>query len=165
MVLSYFRNEGDSFYYNIGGYNFTLEELKHGLLRGNKKKPGAFFKVISGSDDRTKLLDGLCDPKIIFLCLDLPEVPEHIDCFDDPDTLNEKFDGFLAEYFNVKVEIDTMNEEISLPKVMEKYKSDLGGSDENLLSFIWEYYQNNEFELDHIIKLVNKRNMIIKYEE
>lgn len=58
-----------------------------------------------------------------------------------------------------------MNEEITLPKVMERYKYDLGGSDENILNFIWEYYQNSEFELDQIIKLVKKRSMIIKYEE
>ena len=164
-ILSYFRNENDSFYYNIGGYNFTLDELKHGLLRGNKKKPTSFFRTLSSSDDRSRLLDGVDDPKVIFLCLDLPEVPEHIECFDDPETLDEKFTCFLEEYFNIKVEVDTMNEEISLPKVIENYKCDLGGSDESILSFIWKFYQNNEFELDYIIKLVSKRNMIIKYDE
>lgn len=78
-ILSYFKSEGDSFYYNIGGYNFTIDELKHGLLRGNQKKPGAFFRTLSGGDDRTKLLDGMTEPKIIFLCLDLPSIPEHIE--------------------------------------------------------------------------------------
>lgn len=101
----------------------------------------------------------------MFLCLDLPEVPEHIECFDDPDTLDEKLDYFLTEYFNVKVEIDTMNEEITLPKVIEKYKGDLGGSDEQALKFIWNWYQNNEFDLDQIIKLVSRKTLMIRYEE
>ena len=27
------------FFYNIAGYNFNLEEIKHGLLRNNEKSP------------------------------------------------------------------------------------------------------------------------------
>jgi hypothetical protein len=85
--MNYFwGSSSDHFYYNIGGYNFTLDELKHGLLRGNKKPPHSFFKILSDTDEKCLLLDKLSDPKILFLCLDKGHIPEAIECFDDPDT-------------------------------------------------------------------------------
>lgn len=165
-IMSYFwKDSSANFYYNIGGYNFTLEELKHGLLRANKKPSNSFFRILSDKDERTQLLDGLYDPRILFLCLDMPQAPEHIECFDDPDTLEEKLDYFLGEYFNVKIEIDTMNEEITLPRVIETYKGDIGGTDEQVLKFIWNWYQSGEFELDQVIKLVNRKTLMIRYED
>ena len=38
------------FYYNIGGVNFNLEEIKHGLLRANKKNPQAYMKTLGWTD-------------------------------------------------------------------------------------------------------------------
>ena len=38
-VLSKFRNSDKAFYYNIGGTNFTMDEIKHGILRNNMKAP------------------------------------------------------------------------------------------------------------------------------
>ena len=66
-ILSYVWSNSDNFYYNIGGYEYTLDELKHGLLRGNKKKPGSFFRTLGKRDERSLVLDGLSDPKILFL--------------------------------------------------------------------------------------------------
>lgn len=40
------------FYYNIGGFNFNLDEIKHGLLRANKKSPNAYLRALSGSDQK-----------------------------------------------------------------------------------------------------------------
>jgi hypothetical protein len=34
---------GKKFFYNLGGYNFSLEEIKHGLLRKNKKPMNGYF--------------------------------------------------------------------------------------------------------------------------
>ena len=38
------------FYYNISGINFNLDEIKHGILRGNKKHPHAYMKTLGWSD-------------------------------------------------------------------------------------------------------------------
>jgi hypothetical protein len=166
ILLSYFwTGPGDSFFYNIGGYNFTLEELKHGVLRANNKPNGSFFKIMSDNDERAQLLDKLSDPKVLFLCLDRGQIPEAIECFDDPDTLDEKFDYFLTAYFKEKIEIDSMNEEITLPTVFDTYKGDFGGTDEKVLKFIWNWYQNSEYDLDDIIKLVSKKSLMIKYDD
>ena len=165
-LLTYFwPNSNDNFFYNIGGYTFTLEEVKHSLLRGNKCPPNSFFRILSDTDERTQLLDKLSDPRILFVCLDRGQIPESIEVFDDPDTLDDKFDELLTGFFSEKVEIDTTNEEITLPTVFEDYRDDFGSSDEKILRFIWDWYENGEFDLEDIIKLVNRRSLMIKYDD
>ena len=44
------------FFYNISGVNFNLDELKHGLLRGNKKNPAAYMRTLGWNDLRTNIL-------------------------------------------------------------------------------------------------------------
>lgn len=29
---------------------FTIEEMKHGILRGNKKAPGSYMRTLGGAD-------------------------------------------------------------------------------------------------------------------
>jgi len=164
-ILTYFwPNSTDNFFYNIGGYMFTLDQLKHGLLRGNKKPPYSFFRTLSDRDDRANILDKLSDPRILFVCFDKGQVPESVEWFDDPDTLEEKLNEILSTYLNDKVEIDPTNEEVTLPTIFEEYSADMGGSEEKVLRFIWNWYENNEFDLDDLIKLVKKKSIIIKYE-
>jgi restriction endonuclease S subunit len=50
-VKSYvFAGTSKPFYYNIGGNNFSLEELKHGLLRNNIKAPMFYMRSMSSND-------------------------------------------------------------------------------------------------------------------
>lgn len=52
-----------------------------------------------------------------FVCIDYPEIPEHIDAFSDGDTLFDKLDLFVAEIINAKVNIDSIQGEFLVPKV------------------------------------------------
>jgi len=45
-----------NFYYNIAGFNLTLEEIKHGLLRNNVKAPMNYLKSMNANDNRLKIL-------------------------------------------------------------------------------------------------------------
>jgi hypothetical protein len=79
----YYDYSAKPFYYKIDEYNFNLDEIKHGVLRGNKKSPLAYFKTLSWTDARAKLVKGFNDPRINLVCLDFPEIPEHLDSFPD----------------------------------------------------------------------------------
>lgn len=41
------------FYYNIDGVNYYLDEIKHGMLRSNVRKPGSIFRSLSTNDEKT----------------------------------------------------------------------------------------------------------------
>lgn len=152
------------FFYCVGGLNFTIDELKHGVLRGNRKKPGAILRTLGGYDNRSQFIsEDYFDQRILFLCLDLPQAMEHIECFDDPDTIDDKLNYYMREYMNVKIELDTFNEEIIVPAIFETYYSDFGGTDEWILKFIWNWYDNVELNIDEILKLNKSKMLSIKY--
>lgn len=69
------------FCYNISGNIYTLDQIKHGMLRGNKKRPGSCLSTLSYSDPKTLLLSSIIhkDPRINFICLDFPDFVEHIE--------------------------------------------------------------------------------------
>jgi hypothetical protein len=71
----------------------------------------------------------------------LPEKPETIECFEDSTCLNEQLDKFCEVYFKEKVNINMMNGEIILPKVLETYKADFGGSDESVLKIVFKFFE------------------------
>lgn len=79
---------------------------------------------------------------------------EHIECFDDPDTMGKKLDLYLQEYFNTKVEIDTINEELQLPAAFSTYSSDFGSKDaiDNIFNFIGKYFDNSEYDICQVGK-------------
>ena len=78
-----FDHSSKPFFYNIAGVNYTLDDIKHGILRGNRRKPGSIMKVLSNGDPKGKLIidTGKLDPRINFVCHDFPTLVEHIDAF------------------------------------------------------------------------------------
>jgi len=51
-LRSYFDYSSKPFFYNINGAIFNLDEIKHGVLRGNKKNPIAYMRTLGWSDLR-----------------------------------------------------------------------------------------------------------------
>lgn len=139
--------------------NYTLDELKHGVLRGNRKKPGAILKLLKSNDPKAEFVsEESYDQRILFLCLDLPQVMEHIEYFDNPDTMDNKLNTYLREYFNVKVEVDTINEELLMPDIFQTYGSDFG-SKEVILEFISKYFDNSEYDIQEVGKSLSIKFM------
>jgi len=108
------------FSYNISGYNFNLEEIKHGLLRSNRKSPKNYMPSLNAKDERLELLESFdIDPRINFICLDYPEFIEVIDSFtgSSEEKLDEELDVFVSNVLEDKVNIDLDENTITLPKV------------------------------------------------
>lgn len=55
------RSSEKGFYYNIAGTDFTIADIKHGMLRGNKPMPGHLLRVLSGSDAKLNILPNVSD--------------------------------------------------------------------------------------------------------
>ena len=70
------------FFYNIAGFQFSLEEIKHGLLRNNRKSPFNYMRSMNANDNRLEILNGFFDPRVNFVCLDYHNFLENIEAFD-----------------------------------------------------------------------------------
>ena len=161
-LYSYYPKQ---FYYNIGGENISLDELKHGLLRNNIKAPMFYMRSLSSNDSRLNLLKNNWDPRINFVCLDYPNKLEHIDPIkgSSSDVLDESLDKYVSEIVNAKVTIDIDEGSITLPQVMEQYRADFGGTDEKVLEFVFEYLEE-EYDRESILQQVNEKTILIQYE-
>jgi len=58
--VSYGRKK--AFYYNIAGEDYTIDDIKHGMLRGNQTKPGHLMRILSKSDNKTQILPQVSNP-------------------------------------------------------------------------------------------------------
>jgi len=91
------------FYYNIGGTNYKLDEIKHGMLRSNSRKPGCMMRALSPKDEKTNMLGVIpIDNRVLFVCLDFPDFVEHVDTFSG-NVLDQCLDLFVCEILNAKV--------------------------------------------------------------
>ena len=52
FIASFKLYSSKPFYYNLSGQNFSLDEMKHGILRGNKRSPNAYLKALSWNDPK-----------------------------------------------------------------------------------------------------------------
>lgn len=51
-----------TFYYSIAGEDYTLDDIKHGMLRRNQAKPGHMWRVLSSGDKKTECLPTVSNP-------------------------------------------------------------------------------------------------------
>ena len=103
-----YNTDDKPFFYNIAGYNFSLEEIKHGLLRNNIKPPNRFMRTLGASDEKLGILSDFFNHKILFVCLDFPECLEQIDSFEgeDEEELENELNQFVEGILENKVHID-----------------------------------------------------------
>ena len=52
--------------YMIGGHQYSLQDIEHGILRGNRKGPGQFKKPFNKGDPRAEAAVHEVDPRIHF---------------------------------------------------------------------------------------------------
>ena len=125
----------------------------------------AYFRTLSWNDPKLQIIKELNDPRINFVCIDFPDLVEHLDSFPSEEDLMEKLDQFVSEIINAKVNVDAIQGEITLPKVLNVYRADFEGSDEAVLKFVFKYYQQGEIDEDTALKeICYKKTMIIRYE-
>ena len=137
-----FKGSNRPFFYRLGPYDFTLDEIKHGLLRNNRRPPDAFLSAMSSTDERLGIISGIEDPRLNFICLDSPNFVEHIEPIEigNLDGLESSIKDFVGEFLNEKVKIDLEEKEIILPHIMDEYRKDFGdGTDVDLVSFVLPY--------------------------
>ena len=116
-IKELFQGSNRPFFYSLGPYEFTLAEIKHGLLRNNRRAPDFFLRAMNSNDERLGIISGVEDPRLLFICLDLPSFIEHIDPIDgsSPESLDRSIGDYVREILNEKVKIDLDEKEVELP--------------------------------------------------
>ena len=73
----------------------------------------------------------------------------------------ESLNNFVGEIINANVTINVVRGEFAVPKLMETYKDDFGGTDENLLEFIYKYLDNPEIDMSQAFSQIAEKSLWI----
>lgn len=139
-IKGIFRTPKDPFYYNVGGQEYSVEDIKHGILRGNKKAPEAYiFKTMKDSDQRRQIVN-INDNRIILLLMEEGVIPKKLEAYNGRD-LHEKLDKYCQSMLSSSVVYDPNENELILPAIFKTYIKDFG-TNADLVNFI---LNNNRF--------------------
>lgn len=134
----------DRVMYEMRGFRFSLNQMEHGILRGNRRHPYGFLKPFRRKDPRLEFTILPLDPRIHFALVcgarSCPPIG-----FYEADQIDSQLQ-LAAESFINSPQVKILPEEgtISISRIFKWYKSDFGGSDGALIDFLLRYLDNGE---------------------
>lgn len=134
----------DRIVYEIGGYRFSLNDMEHGILRGNRRPPYWFWRPFGKKDPREKFAILPIDARIHFALVCGARSCPPIGFYEA-----EQIDYQLqlaSESFINSPQVRILSEENTLliSMIFKWYKADFGGSDRALVDTILNFLDEGE---------------------
>ncbi len=152
-VRSFFKRV----HYQIGDMFFSLDDIEHGILRGNRR-----YLIFRKGDRKFSFSIKQLEPRIHFalVCVSVSCPPI---TFYTPEKLDEELDMAARRFFNSgSVIIDRAKNHISLSRLFKWYKSDFGKNQKERLQFIAPYLYNED---DRKFLMENGEKIKIEYQD
>jgi hypothetical protein len=124
--------------YNVGRHVFSLDDIEHGILRGNKKKHVLSRKPFSGGDPRKQFMLKKVDPRIHFALVCGSSSCPPIEVYEEAE-IDEQLDLVASGFINSdEVVLEKESKRLRVSRIFKWYKDDFGGT-EGVLSFITKH--------------------------
>ena len=130
--------------YEIGGFQFTLNEMEHGILRGNRRPPYRLLRPFGKEDSRLEFAVVPLDPQIHFALVcgahSCPPVS-----FYQADQIDFQLQIAAMSFINSpQVKILPQEETILVSKIFKWYRADFGSRPEGMLDVILNFLDEGE---------------------
>lgn len=129
-IAGYFATER----VRVAGHAFSLDEIEHGLLRGNAAQYGHLRAVLDAQDPRLAFTPRMWDERVHFAfhcaCRSAPALRVYL-----PATLGADLDTAAAEYLGREVELRPLDRCLVVPGLFRWYAEDFGGRD-GIVAFV-----------------------------
>lgn len=151
----------DRITYEIGGFRFSLNEMEHGLLRGNRRHPYRVLRPFRERDVRLEFAIVPLDPRIHFALVcgarSCPPIG-----FYEADQIDFQL-GLAAMSFINSPQVKILPEEktVLISMIFKWYKIDFGGSDRALLDTLLNYLDEGK---DKAFLEENRNQIRIRYQ-
>ena len=129
--------------YYIGGYKYTLSEIEHAILRGNRKPPASFSRLFKRNDPRMTHVIPNLDPRIHFALVCGAKSCPPIRVYDakNLDTaLQWATEGFCSE----EVIVNEAKRTVTLSRIFQWYAKDFGRKPKQVLWWIVDYLPEDD---------------------
>lgn len=145
--------------YNIGGHTYSLDDIEHGVLRGNKPHPSASSPQFAGDDPRVVMSLKSCDPRIHFALVCGAKSCPAIQVYSDKNV--ESALDRAAESF-CQQEVVFCNRGVALSKIFQWYSCDFGSTEREVLQWTSKYLSAQTRELLDTL-LSSQEDLSVKY--
>jgi hypothetical protein len=134
----------DRVMYEMGGFRFSLNEMEHGILRGNRRHPYGLLKPFRRKDPRSEFSILPPDPRIHFALVcgarSCPPIG-----FYEAEQIDFQLQLAAESFINSpQVKILPKERMAYISKIFKWYKSDFGGSDSALIDFLFKCLDKGE---------------------
>jgi len=154
--------------YNIGGSQISLYEMKHIVIRRNKKPyENYYFNLASTSDPRLNFLNVTKDvilQSLLIICIDAMENIDdynlNLSYFED-NKIEEQIENRCKAFFQDNVKIDLS--QILIPKFLSKYANDFGPNPTDIIKFLLRYNTDPDVKTNFVIKNYNENKIQINW--
>ncbi len=144
--------------YNVGGYVFSLDDIEHGILRGNRKKHLLSAKPFSVGDPRKKFIVEKVDPRIHFALVCGSNSCPPIDVYEEKE-IDEQLELVASGFINSEeVIVEEESKRLRVSRIFKWYEDDFGGR-EGVLSLIIKYRYDPQ-EKDFLKKAVSELRIL-----
>ncbi|CAF1256755.1 unnamed protein product [Rotaria magnacalcarata] len=124
--------------YKVGSYFYSIDDIQHGVLRGNKPHSNCTQRHLTFNDPRIKYAMRRCDPRIHFAlncgARSCPQIAIY-----SSTNLEKALNMATTSFCNAEVDILLENAEVRLSKLFLWYKNDFGRSETEVLRWIAKY--------------------------
>eukprot|EP00188_Purpureofilum_apyrenoidigerum_P000290 Plantae.Rhodophyta-Purpureofilum_apyrenoidigerum.ctg11204.p1 GENE.Plantae.Rhodophyta-Purpureofilum_apyrenoidigerum.ctg11204~~Plantae.Rhodophyta-Purpureofilum_apyrenoidigerum.ctg11204.p1 ORF type:complete len:557 (-),score=72.25 Plantae.Rhodophyta-Purpureofilum_apyrenoidigerum.ctg11204:323-1993(-) len=137
--MSFFRRIS----YRLGGLDYTLDDIEHGILRGNKRPPSwRFMQQLRPTDPKCHLIPSRREERIHFvISAGTPSDPPIR--IVDMENLAEVLHDATEEFLNMTVQVDTARKEITLPRIFSWYSEDFPRPESSMLRWVGQYLRRD----------------------
>jgi hypothetical protein len=130
--------------YEIGECPFSLNEIEHGILRGNRRHPYGFLKPFRKGDPRLGFSVVPIDSRVHFALVcgarSCPPIG-----FYEADQIDFQLQLAATSFINSpQVKISPREGTAYLSMIFKWYKTDFGGSDESLVNTLLQFLDDGE---------------------
>jgi len=145
--------------YVINELEFSLDNIEHGILRGNKRHPSALSPPFSKDDPRVRFAMKECDPRIHFVLNCGAKSCPAVSVYKESN-LENSLDGAARNFVNDNFRLN--GNEIHISKLLLWYASDFGQNDKDIIRWLLRYL--SETTQQTVEEVIKSDKFTIKYD-
>lgn len=131
--------------YNVGGFNLSLDDIEHGILRGNAPHPSRSQPQFDSKDPRLQFSLRNCDPRIHFALVcgakSCPAVSVYT-----TENLERALSTAAESFCQQEVQVDISKKQVTMSKIFQWYMTDFAPSPKELVRWVLQYLNRDQVE-------------------
>ncbi|XP_070564784.1 uncharacterized protein [Ptychodera flava] len=133
-IRQFWRNTA----YNISGHIFSLDDIEHGILRGNRPHPAANDPHFSSKDPRVKFVVEPMDPRIHFALVCGAKSCPPINVYSEKN-LDHALTMATRNFVEQETTVNMKFKEIELSRIFQWYRTDFGADEIEAVRWTLKY--------------------------